>query len=81
MGGVRTMSTHLKETRTVIVERYILEDLAWLLDSLGEFVRLGNAEAVHELLGFANEHLSADGLTYIVNVLAARLVERLEVVR
>ena len=78
------MSTHLHESRhdkTVIVERYILQDVAWLLDSLEEFARLGNVEAVHELLGFTNEHLSADGLAYIVNVLASRLEERMEAAR
>lgn len=65
----------------VVVDAYVLVDICWLLSAVEEFARFGDVEAVHELLRFANPHLSADGLAQIAGDFASRVRRRIEAAR
>jgi hypothetical protein len=79
------MSNHYDEEvrlgATLVVDAFTLQDISWLLASIEEFARKGDIEAVHEFLGFAHPHLSANGLAKLAAELDGHLRQRLEEVR
>jgi hypothetical protein len=62
----------------VIIDGDILKDLCWLLTSLEDFARGGDLPAVYELVRFADDRLSADGLAAIAGEYTRRLRRRTE---
>ncbi len=75
------MSTHHGEEvlpEVVVVDGYMLSDVCWLLSAVAEFARFADLEAVHQLVGFANPALSADGLAKVADEFAQRLMRRVE---
>ncbi|MGO8823693.1 MAG: hypothetical protein ACLQPH_07670 [Acidimicrobiales bacterium] len=76
------MSTHHGDEvlpEVVVVDGYTLSDVCWLLRAVAEFARFADLEAVHQLVGFANPALSADGLARAADEFAGRLARRVEV--
>jgi hypothetical protein len=66
---------------TVVISRSTMDDTLWLLDAVNEFVAGGELSSVLELVGYAHEHLSADGLANITTSLITQIRNRMEVKR
>jgi hypothetical protein len=79
------MSEHNSEEvrfeATLVVDAFILRDIAWLLASIKEFARTGDPASVEEFLEYVNPHLSADGLANIASALDGDVRQRLQEVR
>jgi hypothetical protein len=77
------MSDHHRQENfpdRVIVDGDILKDICWLLTSISEFARHGDVTAVVELVRFADDRLSADGLADIAGEYTRRLRRHTETV-
>jgi hypothetical protein len=70
------MTAHLHDEKfpeQVVIDGYVLTDACWLLDAVEKFARLGDVSAVVELIKFADNRLSPDGLANIAGEYASRL--------
>jgi hypothetical protein len=70
------MTAHLHDEKfpeQVVIDGYVLTDACWLLDAVEKFARLGDVSAVVELIKFADNRLSPDGLASIAGEYASRL--------
>lgn len=70
------MTAHLHDEKfpeQVVIDGYVLKDACWLLDAVEKFARLGDVSAVVELIKFADNRLSPDGLASIAGEYASRL--------
>ncbi len=78
------MSTRFSEEsfpEKVVIDGYVLKDVCWLLRAVEEFALYGELGAVNELLGFADDRLSPDGLGKVAGEFALRLRNRIEASR
>lgn len=64
---------------TVVIGGHLCKDLHWLAGAVESFARYGELEAVAELAGFADPHLSADGLAEVAGQLALRIATAAQV--
>jgi hypothetical protein len=70
------MTAHLHDEKfpeQVVIDGYVLKDVCWLLQAVEELARLGDVSAVVELIKFADNRLSPDGLANIAGEYASRL--------
>jgi len=70
------MTAHLHDEKfpeKVVIDGYVLTDACRLLQAVEEFARLGDVSAVVELIKFADNRLSPDGLANIAGEYASRL--------
>jgi hypothetical protein len=65
----------------VVIDGYVLNDICWLLEAVEDFGLHGELGAVGELLGFADNRLSPDGLAKVAGEFASRLRSRIEAAR
>jgi hypothetical protein len=65
----------------VVIDGYVINDICWLLKAVEEFGLHGELGAVNELLGFADDRLSPDGLGKVAGEFASRLRSRIEAAR
>ncbi|MGD0085152.1 MAG: hypothetical protein ABSD78_18445 [Acidimicrobiales bacterium] len=65
----------------VVIDGYILDDVCWLLNAVEEFARFGDVEAVVELLRFADDRLSPDGLANVAGEFASRVRRKIQAAR
>lgn len=78
------MSTNLSDKsfpEEVVIDGYVLNDICWLVKAVEEFSLHGELGAINELLGFADDRLSPDGLAKVAGEFASRLRSRIEAVR
>lgn len=70
------MTAHLHDEsfpEQVVIDGYVLKDACRLLQAVEELARLGEVSAVVELIKFADNRLSTDGLASIAGEYASRL--------
>jgi cellobiose phosphorylase len=72
---------HFDIPDTVVISRSTMDDVCWLLDAVNEFVAGGELSSIDELVGYAHEHLSADGFSNITASLLTQIRKRMEVKR
>jgi hypothetical protein len=65
----------------VVIGGYVLNDICWLVKAVEEFCLYGELGAVNELVGFADNRLSPDGLAKVAGEFASRLRSRIEAAR
>ena len=70
------MSTEFSEEsfpEKVVIDGYVINDICWLLKAVEDFALYGELGAVNELLSFADDRLSPDGLAKVAGEFASRL--------
>jgi cellobiose phosphorylase len=69
---------HFDLPDSIVISRSTMDDVLWLLDAVNEFVAGGELSSIDELLGYAHDHLSADGLSNITGNLTTQMRKRME---
>ena len=76
-----TKSSEESFPEKVVIDGYVINDICWLLKAVEEFALHGELGAVNELVGFADNRLSPDGLAKVAGEFASRLANRIEAAR
>jgi hypothetical protein len=76
-----TAPTFRTPPEVVPVDGYTMADVRWLLVAVSEFLESADLDAVHDLITFADPHLSPDGLANVVADVANRVQEQIEEAR
>jgi hypothetical protein len=76
-----TQSSEESFPEKVVVDGYVINDICWLLRAVEEFALYGDLGVVNELLGFADDRLSPDGLAKVAGEFASRLRNQIEAAR
>ena len=76
-----TKSSEESFPEKVVIDGCVINDVCWLLKAVEEFALHGELGAVNELVGFADNRLSPDGLAKVAGEFASRLANRIEAAR